>query len=621
MDNEFNKASNQTFTIRRVSNSYSSLYLLKISILELTFALMNKHILFLFFFLSTSTLLAQSQKIKSIDSLLNLCVKNNCFNGDILITENNTAFYKRTIGYRDNTINELLKPNCLFNIASISKPFTAIAILQLQEKKLLNINDKVVKYIPDFPYSDVCIKHLLSHTSGVIANIDFLNDEDNQKTLTNDSIISLLIKYKPNLEFKPGEKWSYSNLGYDILAVIVEQVSNLKFDVYMQKNVFSKAGMQRTFIPRTANVSTWLTKNLKENDIAFPHNYKDFTSCNLSNIYSAISSSKQYYYGSTNVYTTVYDLEKFNKALTNYSILSKGSQALAYTPFKLNNGSFASDTLAPIKSYYGLGWEISIDTTYGKIIWHKGRSCGTRAVFLRNIDRKQMVTLLDNNDNWNTDLKAVACLKIINNIPYKNPLKKSLVQQFGCDIISMGIEKATVEFKKRKETESQYYFLSIDELNELVLTLDKMNKSQDALAVSYLCNELFPNDWTSVLTLGDLQLRNNLIAEAIVNYTKAVRLYSDIEDEQISLLGAIGSQFIDTNRLNDAEIVLKLNTIIFPNDCNSYDNYAFILDKNNKLELAIAVQEKAVALAKQQNHKLLKPLQENLEKLKTKNKH
>ena len=87
------------------------------------------------------------------------------------------------------------------------------------------------------------------------------------------------------------------------------------------------------------------------------------------------------------------------------------------------------------------------------------------------------------------------------------------------------------------------------------------------------------------------------------------------------MLGAIGSQFIDTNRLNDAEIVLKLNTIIFPSDCNSYDNYAFILDKNNKLELAIAVQEKAVALAKEQNHKLLKPLQENLEKLKTKNKH
>jgi CubicO group peptidase (beta-lactamase class C family) len=579
---------------------------------------MSKHIIVLFFILSSTTLIAQSKEIKSIDSLLNLCIKNNCFNGDILITKNKSTFYKRTIGYRDNTKSELLKPNCLFNIASISKPFTAIAILQLQEKKLLNINDKVVKYIPNFPYTDVCLNHLLSHTSGLIANIDFLNEEDNQKTMTNDSIISLLIKYKPNLEFKPGEQWAYSNLGYDILAVIVENLSNLKFDVYMQKKVFSPAGMRRTFIPRTANVSSWLTKNLKESDIALPHNYEDLTSCNLRNIYPIICSSKQYYYGSTNVYTTVYDLEKFNKALTNSIILSKESQALAYTPYKLNNGSFAMDTLAPIKSYYGLGWEISIDTTYGKIIWHKGRSGGTRAVFLRNIDRNQMVTFLDNNDNWNTDLKAVACLKIINTQPYKNPLKKSLVQKFGCDIISMGFEKASMELKKLKETESQNYFISRDELNELVLVLDKKNKSQHALAVSYLCNELYPDDWSTLLSLGDLQLRNNLIAEAIVNYTKAVRLYSDVEDEQITLLGAIGSQFIEANRLNDAEVVLKLNTVIFPSDCNSYDNYAFILDKNNKLELAISVQEKAVALAIEQNHKLLKPLQENLEKLKIK---
>ena len=94
--------------------------------------------------------------------------------------------------------------------------------------------------------------------------------------------------------------------------------------------------------------------------------------------------------------------------------------------------------------------------------------------------------------------------------------------------------------------------------------------------------------------------------------------FSNIEEEQISLLGAIGSQFIEASRLNDAELVLNLNTEIFPNDCNSYDNYAFILDKNNKLELAISVQEKAVALAIEQNHKLLKPLQENLEKLKIK---
>lgn len=579
---------------------------------------MSRLILVLFFLLGYITLSAQTNELNSIDSLLKLCIKNNCFNGDILLTDNNAVYYKRTIGYRDNIQKEMLKSNSLFNIASISKPFTAVAILQLHEKRLLNINDKVAKYLPDFPYPDICIKHLLSHTSGLVANIDFLNQVDDQKTLTNDSIVDLLIKYKPNLEFNPGDQWSYSNLGYDLLAVIVERVSNMRFDVYMQKNVFQPAGMRRTFIPRTANVSSWLKKPLTESDIALPHNFEDLSACDLRNIYPLVCKSKQYYYGSTNVYTTVYDLEKFNKALIKHKILNKTSQALAYKPFKLNNGSFAMDSLAPIKSYYGLGWEISMDTTYGKIVWHKGRSGGTRAVFLRNIGKNQAVIFLDNNDNWNTDLKAVACLKIMNHVTYKNPLKKSLVQKFGCDIISFGFEEALSVFKSLKEKENHNYFMSNDELNELVLVLDKKDKSKDALAVSYLSNELYPNDWNTLLSLADLQLRNNLVSNAIENYTKAVRLYSDVEDEQISLLGAIGSQFIEAKRLNDAETVLRLNTEIFPSDCNSYDNYSFILGENNKLEQAILVQEQAVALAKQQNHKLLSILQDNLEKLKIK---
>ena len=576
---------------------------------------MNKHIIISLFLLGSTDLTAQSEEIKSIDSLMNLCIANNCFNGDILITKNKSTFYKKTIGYRDNAAKEKLKSNSLFNIASISKPFTAIAILQLQDKKLLDIEDKITKYIPAFPYEAICIKHLLSHTSGLIANIDFLNEADNQKTLTNDSIVSLLQAYKPALQFKPGEQWSYSNLGYDLLAVIVEQISNLKFDEYMQKNIFQPAGMNRTFVPRTATISNWLPKKMKETDIAFPHNFENLTSCNLSNIYSNISNSKQYYYGSTNVYTTVYDLEKFNKALANNIILSKMNQALAYTPYKLNNGNFAMDSLAPIKSYYGLGWEISIDTTHGKIIWHKGRSGGTRAVFLRNTDKNQMVTFLDNNDNWNTDLKAVACLKIINHLPYKNPLKKSLVQKFGCNITSIGFEEASKEFIMLKETESLNYFISIDELNDLASLLETKGRLKDAISVSQLCNDLYPTDWSTLLLLGDFFLKNNQVDEAIIYYKKAVLFYSNVEDEQISLLGATGSQFIEANRLNDAEIVLKLNTIIFPNDCNSYDNYAFILDKNGKPDLAISVQEKAVAIAKKQKHNLLKPLQENLDKL------
>ncbi|MBI3232953.1 MAG: serine hydrolase, partial [Bacteroidetes bacterium] len=90
-----------------------------------------------------NSVVAQIQEIKSIDSLMNLFIINNCLNGDVLISENSKSFYKKTIGYRDNATKEILKPNSLFNIGSVSKPFTSVAILQLQENKMLNIDDLV----------------------------------------------------------------------------------------------------------------------------------------------------------------------------------------------------------------------------------------------------------------------------------------------------------------------------------------------------------------------------------------------------------------------------------------------------------------------------------------------
>lgn len=559
-----------------------------------------------------------SQEIRSIDSLMNVCVENESFNGDILISKKYKPVYKRTIGYRNNETREQLKPNLLFNLASVSKPFTSVAILQLQEKEQLNINDKVVKYIPSFPYDNICIKHLLSHTSGIASNIDFLEEDDRQRGFTNDSIINLLVKYSPALQFEPGDQWSYSNLGYDILALVVEKVSDMKFDEYMQRFVFQPAGMDRTFIPRTANINQWLPKKLSEDDLALPHSFENIASCELHNMYPSLINSKEYCYGSTNVYSTVNDLSKFDEALANQVILSKVSQELAYRPFQLNNGDLARDSLTPIPSYYGLGWNISIDTTWGKIIWHKGRSGGTRTVFLRNIDKKQTVVFLDNNDHWGTDLKAIACLKILNHQPYSYPISKSLVQQLGCDIHSLGFDVAYTDFMKRRETEQQNYFTSKDELIALANLLSDENRLKDALSVIKLCNDLKPGNWDVLLTYGDLLLKNNQVEEALTNYRIAVPLYSNNEGERISLLGAIGWQFFEKDRLSDAEVVLKLNTEIFPDDCNSFDNYAFILDQNGKLDQAISMEEKAVELAKQQNHELLPVLSENLSKLKAK---
>ncbi len=563
-----------------------------------------------------NSVIAQIPEITLLDSLLTLYAKNACFNGDILVTVNHKPFYERAVGYRNHQTKEKLVHNSIFNIGSISKPFTSVAILQLQEKKLLSIDDKVNKYIPEFPYENICIKHLLSHTSGLTAILDQIDGIDLSNSITNDSIISLLIKYNIQPLFSPGSKWEYSNLGYEVLAVIVERVAKMKFATYMQQNIFTPAGMKRTFIPETKNVKEWLPKNISEKELLVPHMFESIASCEVTKIDSI--KSNFFFVGSSNVYSTVYDLEKFDVALRNKIILSNTSQDLAYTPFVLTNGDTAKDMRAPIPSYYGLGWLISIDKSCGNILWHKGRSLGSRSIYLRNPDKKQTVIVTDNYDYAACDLKGIACFRILNHQKYRNPLRMSLVQKFGCEIYSKGFNAALADFKKLKETERQNYYISEEEMVTLGDKLVNDARTEDAISVLNFCKELFPKSSVVFASCGNILLKNNNPKEAIENYKQAVTLYSTNESEKESLLNDIGYQFLIENRLDNAELVLKLNIELFPKSCNTYDSYASALEKNNKIELAILNEEKAVAMATEQNDKLLEILKENLEHLKSK---
>lgn len=579
-----------------------------------------KLLLFLIAVLTTSATNGQTKERKSIDSIMNLFNKENCFNGDMLVTIDRKPFYEKAVGYQDDRTKEKLRHNSIFNIGSISKPFTSVAVLQLQEKKLLNIDDRVKKYIPDFPYDSICIKHLLSHTSGLTTDLDFLEDIDLNKHLSNDSLVNLLIKYKVQLVFAPGSDWAYSNIGYDLLTVIVERVSKQKFSDYATEHIFIPASMKRTFIPADKIVNKWLPKKVSSKDLLAGHMFDNITSCNVVNI-DSVKSYPHYdhhFVGSSNIYSCVYDLEKFDAALRNNIILAKSSQELAYTPFVLSNGDSAKDMHAPIPSYYGLGWFISIDKSWGRIIWHKGRSFGSRSVYLRNPSKQQTVTFTDNFDYAACDLKGIACLKIINHQPYRNPILMSLAQKFGCLIYSKGLDYALKEFKRLKTTERQNYYISEDEMIDVGNKLELDNKTSDALLVLNFCKELYPKSASPYITLGDILLKTNKPDDAIENYKQAVTFFSTDEVEKESLINNIGYQFLVSNRLIDAEIVLKLNTLLFPNSCNTYDSYASVLEKNNKIDLAILNEEKAVSIATENKDKLLPTLEQNLKALKTK---
>jgi CubicO group peptidase (beta-lactamase class C family) len=256
-----------------------------------------------FLFSGTGLVFAQSSVIYPLDSLANLFATEKCFNGEILVSVNNKAVYRKSIGYRDNVLKESIKPNAIFNLGSISKPFTSVAVLQLYKKGLLNINDPVIKYIPQFPYDSICIKHLLSHTSGMKQNLNQIEELDLKTNINNDSLITILSRYKPALFAQPGTEWIYSNIGYEILALIVERVSTMTFPEYMNKSVFEPANMKRTFIPANRNISGNLPKGITEQDLVVPHEFKNLMACEPEHVDSVnfVQMRKDFLYGSENI--------------------------------------------------------------------------------------------------------------------------------------------------------------------------------------------------------------------------------------------------------------------------------------------------------------------------------
>ena len=162
-------------------------------------------------------------------------IRTNKFNGAIRIEYNSEAILSEGYGFANFEHDVLNTPSTKFRIASITKPFTAAAILQLYDKKLLKLDDTIDKYIPDYPRGrDITIHHILTHTSGIN---DFSLEHDFYDVLHADSMQEALIdlfKYKP-LQFEPGKKFSYSISGFLILGYIIEFISKVNYEDYLKE--------------------------------------------------------------------------------------------------------------------------------------------------------------------------------------------------------------------------------------------------------------------------------------------------------------------------------------------------------------------------------------------------
>ncbi|MFI5205791.1 MAG: serine hydrolase domain-containing protein, partial [Candidatus Paceibacterales bacterium] len=277
---------------------------------------------------------------KKIDEYITPYVKTKNFSGAVLVSDHNRVIYKKAFGNLDEELNIPNRIDTKFNIASVSKLFTATGILLLQQKGLLSTRDHVSKFYPSLPYADkITIHQLLTHTSGV-PNINNLPGYDSLSVFpqTPESLIQF-IKDKP-LDFEPGKKYSYSNTNYNLLALIIEKVSGLSYGAFMEKMIFNPLGLKST------------GHHNKATDI-IPGIAKGYMSDGNFGLEKAPYLDWTAKTGNGSLYTTIEDLYRFRKALDTNILLTDSSRGQLFTNHfeNVGYGTFLSPHLNKKRQY------------------------------------------------------------------------------------------------------------------------------------------------------------------------------------------------------------------------------------------------------------------------------
>jgi CubicO group peptidase (beta-lactamase class C family) len=331
----------------------------------------------------------------------------NKFNGNVLVAKGGTIIYQKAFGSRNYDTKESLDNNSVFELASISKQFTAMGILLLIEKEKLKFSDTLRKFFPQLPYQDITIQHLLTHTSGLPDYMQAMATKwDHKRVAFNDDVINFLAAERLPPNFKPGARWEYSNTGYQMLASIIEKVSGQTLKQYMQQNIFSPLKMNHTRVYNTRRSTNEAIPNY-----AFGYTYSD--SLKQYMLPDSLPALDFVYYldgiqGDGIVNSTTGDLLKWDRALKNNILLSKVAQKEMFSPQAL------MDTFA--KTYYGYGVAVG-KNELGNFITHSGGWPGYFTNLVRYLDDDVTIIVLSNNES-----NAIGLSGALTYITYEKPV-------------------------------------------------------------------------------------------------------------------------------------------------------------------------------------------------------
>ena len=306
------------------------------------------------------------------------------FNGVVLLADNGTVWHQQAYGYRRFEVQEPLQPTDIFELASVTKQFTAMIMVLLQQEGLLQYDDLVERYL-SLPYKGITIRHLLTHTSG-LPDYQALMDKhwDKRYVAGNDDILRYLNRYHPRRQFAPGQRYEYSNTGYVLLASIAEKVSGRDFITLCREWIFKPLGMTDTDI-RTPDEKRGLQRLAPGYQyVAAKQRHVPADSFPSSNYTIWLGNRK----GPGRISSTAQDLLKWDQALYNNLLATPQSLSEAFRPMRLTSGD---------SSQYGFGWDLEVHPVLGRVVKHNGDNPGYKTQIIRCIDARQTLIVLSNN--------------------------------------------------------------------------------------------------------------------------------------------------------------------------------------------------------------------------------
>ena len=313
-----------------------------------------------------------------IDSFFSKERKKTQFYGNVLFADKGNIVFAKSYGFRKRKYHPEITLDHTFQIASASKPITAIATLMLVDQGKINLTDTLQKFFPKFPYKNITVHQLLCHRSGM-PRYDYFCDNpdtiwtDKDCSINNDEVLEIIYRLKPNVTASPNRKFYYSNTNYVLLASIIEKVSSISYEQFLQENIFTPLEMNSTRIYKRDNLFEMIKPV-----IGYEYNFREALNIYLNGCV-----------GDKGIYTNVRDLLKFDQALYTEKLLSKELLEKAFSGYSRGN---------KYQNYknYGYGFRMIDHSKKGKIIYHNGWWRGFRSYFIRIVEKQQTIIILTN---------------------------------------------------------------------------------------------------------------------------------------------------------------------------------------------------------------------------------